>query len=360
MRIRSILLLLSVLFALPGRTAAQQTAVTSGQKAESKIDTKSAPPVEKENWGVLDDLKTGLEPTTVFELESNEQPEFVRELIRVQWRIADPIDLWVVRPKVTGKVPVVLYLYSYLDTGQQFRDNGWCKRVSANGFAAVGFVSALTDYRFRFRPLKQWFVSELAESLGTTVHDVQLTLNYLAARGDMDMDQVGMFGMGSGASIAILAAHADPRIKTLDLLDPWGDWPDWLKQSPVVPDDERSKYLTPDFLKSVAALDPTTYLPSLKNRGLRLQQTLSEPETPKTAKQGIAAAVPDPKQLVQYSDAKDLMKAWQTTGLSGWIKQRMRPEPHHAGANDAPIAVEDKSSTASDIDASKSKKTNGN
>jgi len=29
---------------------------------------------------------------------------------------------------------------------------------------------------------------------------------------------------------------------------------------------------------------------------------------------------------VKYSSPQDLLKAWQVTGLSGWIKQQMRPE----------------------------------
>src|SRR5208282_3924238 len=264
---------------------------------------------------------TGLDPHAAVVVQTDEQPEFVRELLRVQWRIADPIDVWLIRPKITGKAPLVLYLYSYSDTNDRFHDNGWCKRVTADGFAAVGFTSALSDYRFKNRPMREWFVSELTEALGTSVHDVQLILNQLAGRPDIDINRVGMFGMGSGASIAILAAHADPRIKTLDLLDPWGDWPDWLEFSLAVPDGERAKYLTPEFLKSVAPLDPVSYLPSLKGRGLRLQQTLSDPVTPKTAKERIAAAVPDPSQLVKYATAEDLLKAWKTMGLSGWIKQ---------------------------------------
>jgi hypothetical protein len=256
-------------------------------------------------------------------MQSEEQPGFTRQLIRAQWRMNDPIDLWIARPKVTGKVPVVLYLYSYTDVNDRFHDNGWCTRATAGGFAAVGFVSALTDYRYRARPMKEWFISELAESLGSTVHDVQLILNYLADRGDMDMDHVGMFGMGSGAAIAILAAHADSRIKTLDLLDTWGDWADWLRESPVVPEDERAKYSTAEFLKSVATLDPIAYLPSLKMGSLRLQQTLSEPVTPQSAKERIAAVVPDPSDVVRYGNAEDLLKAWETTGLSGWIKQQI-------------------------------------
>ena len=190
--------------------------------------------------------------------------------------------------------------------------------------------------------MKEWFISELPESLGSTAHDVQLVLNYLAQRGDMDMDHVGMFGQGAGGTIAILAAQADPRIKTLDVLDPWGDWPDWLKSSPVVPDNERSKYVTEEFLKSVAPLDPVAYLRSLKTPNFRFQQMATDVNTPKSAKERIAAAVPEQAQVVKYAGPEDLMKAWKISGLSGWIKQQLRQEktkevatsvPDHPAAN---------------------------
>jgi X-Pro dipeptidyl-peptidase (S15 family) len=326
MRFYSIQLILLVLLALPSHARAQQDADANHKKANSQSDAKTILAQSAENWGAPDDLKTGLQPAAFAIVQRDEQADFVREMVRVQWRIGDPIDLWIIRPKATGKVPVVLYLYSYSDVNDRFHDNGWCKRATADGFAAVGFVSALTDYRFKNRPMKQWFVSELRESLGSSVHDVQLILNYLADRGDLDTDHVGMFGMGSGATIAILAAHVDSRIRTLDLLDPWGDWPDWLEFSPVVPNSERANYLAPKFLKSVATLDPLAYLPSLKTHSLRLQQTLSEPVTPKIAKEKIAAAVPDSSQLVKYTNAEDLLRAWKTTGLSGWIKQQMRSQ----------------------------------
>jgi hypothetical protein len=337
-RLYCIPLLLLVLIAFPNLTPAQQAVPASGKKAESQSDADGTPPVVAENWQVLDDLKSGLQVWAPVVVQTDEQPDFVRQLVRVQWRVTDPIDLWIIRPKVTGKAPVVLYLYNYSDHSDRFHDNGWCKRATADGFAAVGFVGALTDYRFRYRPLKQWFVSELTESLGSSVHDVQLILNYLADRGDFDMNRVGMFGMGSGASIAILAAHADPRIKTLDLLDPWGDWPDWLRESPEVSESERSRYLAPEFLKSVAALDPVAYLPSLKTRSLRLQQTLSEPATPKIAKERLAGALPDPNELVKYTNSEDLMKAWKTMGLSGWIKQQLRSQTPNGSADDRGVA----------------------
>ena len=338
MRICNVYLLFLALLAISYGADAQQGAAPNDKKADLPRDVKVFAAPSGENWTVLKDLKTGLQPPEAAVLQRDEQPGFVRELVRVQWRINDPIDLWIMRPKVTGKVPMILYLYGYPDNSNRFHDNGWCKRATAEGFAAVGFVSALTDYRYKARPMKQWFVSELAESLGSSVHDVQLILNYLADRGDMDMDHVGMFGMGSGATIAILAADADSRIKTLDLLDPWGDWPDWLRDSPAVPNDERSKYLTPEFLRSVATLEPVAHLPSLKTQSLRLQQTLSEPVTSKIAKERIAAAAPLRTTLVKYQNAEDLLKAWKVAGLSGWIKQQMRPQTAKDTGDAHPVA----------------------
>ena len=91
------------------------------------------------------------------------------------------------------------------------------------GIAIVGFGSALSWQRFHApRPLKQWFVSELQEALSTSTHDVQMVLNYLEARKDLDMNHVGMYGQGSGGAIAILAATTDPRITALDVTRPVG------------------------------------------------------------------------------------------------------------------------------------------
>src|ERR1700734_1539970 len=136
--------------------------------------------------------------------------------------MGDPIDLYIIRPKGIAKAPLILYLYSYPSETDRFRNNEYCARLTKDGFAAIGFVSALTGQRYANRPMKEWFVSELQESLGSSVHDVQMILNYLSTRDDLDMSRVGMFGVGSGGTIAILAAAVDPRIKAIDVIDPWG------------------------------------------------------------------------------------------------------------------------------------------
>ena len=70
-------------------------------------------------------------------------------------------------------------------------------------------VSALTGQRFHGRGLTEWFVSDLPFALVATVHDVQMVLNYLETRKDLDASTAGIFGQGSGGTIAALKASVE-------------------------------------------------------------------------------------------------------------------------------------------------------
>ena len=271
-----------------------------------------------------------------------EFPEFTREFLQLAWRPFDVIDLYVMKPVGVEKPPVILCLYSYPTDTDRFKVNEFGKTVTKNGFAAVGFVGALTGQRFHDRPMKEWFVSELQESLASSVHDVQLILNYLAKRGDLDMTRVGMFADGSGASIAILTAAVDPRIKTLDLVNAWGDWPDWLAGSTIVPGDERANYLKPEFLKKVENLDPVKWLPQLKTQQVRLQYLQSDTVTPKASRERMEDAAPPNAKVVQYANGKAFLKAVGYNGkMFDWVKEQLVPtvsDQKTADGNPAPPA----------------------
>jgi dienelactone hydrolase len=289
--------------------------------------TTSTPAPAKEDWTTISLAKSGLpsHATGAVLLSKIEKPGCTRELLRVQWRRGDPIDLYVIRPRSVAKPPVILFLYNYTFDTDIFRADRWCEQVKQNGYAAVGFASALSWQRFHSpRPMKQWFVSELQEALSTSTHDVQMVLNYLDTRNDLDMNHVGMFGQGSGGAIAILSAAADPRIVALDLIDAWGDWPDWLHASKQIPEEERAAYLKPEFLQQVSNLDPISYLPQLKVKALRIQQAADDPITPPAAKNKIAAAAPRPNEVIRYQDRMAAEKAWTTGGLSAWLGEQLR------------------------------------
>jgi len=258
---------------------------------------------------------------------ANDETGYTVELIQVQWRFGDPLDLYVMKPAGIKKPPVILYLYGYPASTDRFKDVGFQKAVTKDGFAAVGFVSALTGHRYHDRPMREWFISELQECLATSAHDVQMVLDYLATRDDLDMNRVGMFSQGSGASIGILTSAVDPRIKVLDALDPWGDWPVWMATSPFVPEDERASYVTPEFLKKTETLEPIDWLSKIQAKKFRLQDGIFEPNTPPAAKEKLRAAVPANGTVVIYKTPEEFNAVVRNKKDLEWIQRELRSLP---------------------------------
>lgn len=285
-----------------------------------------APKDARENLNSLLATPSTFDPVHPAQVFEETGKGFTRELIRVQWRSGDPIDLWVMRPEGVEKPPVILYLYTYPSETNRFRDEGYCQRVTRGGYAAVGFVSALTGQRYHGVPMKEWFVSDLSQVLVETAHDVQMILNYLATRGDIDMDRVGIYGQGSGATIAVLAAAADPRIKALNLLEPWGDWPDWMAKSIRVPASERTNYLKADFLKQAAPFDIVRWLPKLKSRSIRVQDIATDGITPAVCQQKIEQAARSASaEIVRYKNVQELLDSFADGKGFDWIKDQVKP-----------------------------------
>lgn len=307
----------------PSQTEVQVKTDTGGSQKNAFDATN------QEDWNTIELAKSGLSENAATDMVINqvELDDCTRELVRLQWRPNDPIDLYVLRPKGTATPPVMLFLLNYSFDTDVFRNPAWCKEAKQNGMAAVGFASALSMQRFHApRPMKQWFVSELQEALSTSTHDVQMILNYLGRRSDLDMKHIGMLGQGSGGAIAILAAAADQRITALDLIDPWGDWPDWLRASKQIHEQERADYLQAEFLAKVAQLDPVTVLPQLKLKALRIQQVTSDLVTPPAARDKIAAAIPSNGTVTHYPDNLAERNAWGTRGIGGWLTEHLQPK----------------------------------
>ena len=255
------------------------------------------------------------------------------ELIQLQWRFGDPIDLYVMKPTGIKNPPVILYLYGYPADTERFKNRIFQNTVTKDGFAAVGFVSALTGHRYHDRPMKEWFLSELQESLATSAHDVQMILTYLVSRGDLDTSRIGMFAQGSGASIAILASAVDSRIRALDLLDPWGDWPTWLAKSPFVPEAERQQFLKPEFLAQAQSMEPLQWLPKVRAQEVRLQDATFDRITPAASKARIRAAL-KPDATLKIYETPDQFNSMIKSGKDlQWIQDELThiPGPQQPG-----------------------------
>lgn len=298
----------------------------ASNSAHANVSSAALVPAFKEDWSTPSLKGTVLGPPAIIEGDvDSSNPTFTRQMTRVQWRPGDPIDLYIMKPVGVKKPPVVIYLFSYPYLNSQFLDSNFAKSMTRNGVAAIGFSTALTDQRYHSpRAMKEWFVSQLPEALATSAHDVQMLIDYLGTRGDMDMDHVGLWGDGSGATIAILAAAVDPRVKSLDLVDPWGDWPDWMAKSTIIPENERAGLNQPEFLKTTAPLDPLQWLPRLKTQKIRLQDVGSVTVTPKEAREKIEAVAPANVQIVRYADRKAFAESASGGRGFDWIKEQLR------------------------------------
>ncbi|WP_164981528.1 alpha/beta hydrolase family protein [Silvibacterium dinghuense] len=281
-----------------------------------------------ERWDILSLTGSGLHAQPPILGQKDTLPDFTRELIQVQWRDNDPMDLYVIRPAGIAKPPVVLVLYSYPTDTAKFLNNALCENFIRHGFAVAGFVSALTGSRYHDRPMKQWFVSQLPESIGASVHDVQMVINYLETRSDLDADRVGIFGQGSGGTIAILAAATDSRIQAVDVMDPWGDWPNWLAKSPQVPESERPAYLRPEFLASVAPLDPVHWLTQWRKHPthtvIRIQENLFNLAMPEDVRRQMETAAAGSAEIVEYHSRQEYLEKVSTNSrMLDWMQSKL-------------------------------------
>ena len=316
--------------------------------AQSPVVPPPAPPDPKlpstsaqEDFSTISLDKSDLRADPPELVERDEEADFIREFFRVEWRPGDHIYLYVVRPRNVPKPPVVIYLYGHPSETDRYQDDGWCKRTTAGGYAAVGFVPALTGQRYHDRPMKEWFVSELQESLGKSAHDVQMVLNYLALRGDVDMNNVGMFGVGAGGTIAAMAASVDSRIKAVYLLDPWGDWSTWTAKSEVIPEEERPRYITAEFLKKVADFDPVVLLPKLKTPHVRLDLLSDDgPDTPEEAQKHIEAALPPRAEHHRFENGAEFYSETSGGRVFDWVKLQIKTpdsKEHQSASARAPL-----------------------
>jgi hypothetical protein len=279
-----------------------------------------------EDWSVisLDKSELKMSPPTPGEIDK--ERTYTRERWQVQWRDMDPIDLYIVKPVGVEKPPVIFYLYSSeVASKRPYINDGWCQRATAGGFAAIGFVPALAEDRFQMRPMKQWYLSELQEALGETTHDVQMILKFLEQRQDFDLTRVGIFGTGSGATVGILAAAADARIQSLDLLNPWGDWPNWIRTTQLLAPVERKDYATPEFLGKVAPLDPVKWLPTLSDRQIRIQIIDEQVKQERPAEDNVVAAAANGVRVIHYATVADHKAASEKSPAFQWVKDQLRP-----------------------------------
>src|SRR5260370_20656378 len=93
-----------------------------------------------EDWATPALNTSHLKPVPPLTGYHNVYPRYTVELLQVQWRFGDPLDLYLMKPAAVKKPPVIIYLYGYPTDTDRFKSEEWQRAATKQGFAAVGFV----------------------------------------------------------------------------------------------------------------------------------------------------------------------------------------------------------------------------
>ena len=153
-RVLALLFIFGCLTATPNFAQLMQaTPAAAVPAAAANSPATVRPPVRpREDWTKLPVDRTVLKPlVNGASLGKGDYQGYTRELIRLQWRSADPIDIYVVKPHGVEKPRVVLYLYSFPSDNDRFRDDGWCERATKEGMAAANKPEGAVDHMIEMK-----------------------------------------------------------------------------------------------------------------------------------------------------------------------------------------------------------------
>lgn len=263
---------------------------------------------------------------TLLERTEGKNARYHTEHFRVIFRPGEPQELFVILPEGVKNPPIGLYMFSYPETVARFQSELWAQSAVGRGHAAIGFSSGVSGDGANRSLSRDEFLKELPKNLVQSSHDIQLVLNYLASRGDLNLDRVGVYGSGSGASAAILASAADSRIKVLDVFNPWGAWPEFFAKSSMAPAERRDSFVKPEFLQSVAGCDPVAWFAKSRARSVRIQDVRQQDWVPTGAQERIEDAAPAFAEVNQFEDYRILLEMQGSGMVFSWIQEQLLPD----------------------------------
>jgi hypothetical protein len=109
-----------------------------------------------------------------------------------------------------------------------------------------------------------------------------------------------------------------------------------MAKTSVVPDSERPKYNTPEFVARVAQLDPVTWLPKIKAQSFRLEDVRQDTAVPDVSEEKMEAAAPQFAEINQFADRTALFPMAAGGKLFTWLQEKLDP-------GTAPVQASDKS-----------------
>jgi predicted acyl esterase len=139
-------------------------------------------------------------------------PGGVRAAETVSLRAADGTTIAAVWRAPASPAPAVLLVHMLTRTHAEWDS-------TADALTAGGFGVLALDLRGHGASAGSW-----SGGLGAMQQDVQAAIDWLKVRPDVISGRIGVAGASLGAVLAVLAAAADPTVKSIALLSPASDY----------------------------------------------------------------------------------------------------------------------------------------
>jgi dienelactone hydrolase len=208
------------------------------------------------------------------------------------------------QPKRPGKHPAVIVLH--ILGGDFPLSRLFCNRMAQQGVAAL-FVKMPFYGPRRGEGVKRRMISanpdETVEGMTQAVLDIRRATAWLAARDEVDAEQIGVFGISLGGITGALAATAEPRIQNICLLLAGGDIARVALDSPEL---KRVRGELPaalgdkeTLIKTLRVIDPVTYAANARGRRILMLNADRDEVIPRACSDALYNAFGEP-EIVWY------------------------------------------------------------
>ena len=231
-------------------------------------------------------------------------------------------------PKGAGKFPAVVVLD--IMQGNQLIARAEAMWLAQNGVAAL--VVVLPHYNQRRAPdskvkLVSTDIPRTLEGVRQGVLDCRCGIAWLAARPEVDADNLGMIGTSLGSFLTALTSANEPRIKNVcmilgggGLVDAYYDHPK-AKEVTKVLDAIGGKFIVKRLL---APIDPITYAAQLKGKNLLMIAAKDDEIVPPKAATALWEVTG--KQRIVWLDAGHITAGLYTMSVLREIRGHFQPK----------------------------------
>jgi predicted esterase len=218
---------------------------------------------------------------------------------------AAPVPAVLRLPDGATRSPAALLLHGYASRKEDMAESAGDALLPL-GIASLSIDLPLHGERadpFELRSIRSPF--EFLARWRTAIEEAQLALRFLAARGDIDRDRLGLVGYSLGAYLSLAVAERD-RAPRAVVLAAGGDLPDFAFAS---------------LIRTVA--DPLSGVRALNGRPLLMVHGRRDRTIPPALAERLFAAAAEPKEI-QWWDAGHYLPDEAVRGAAQWLATTLR------------------------------------